>query len=189
LAALRVIGGIGFGAAGPNAIALASEWVPLRLRTYVVALLALMGWLLVARGPAAPAAPDSTAEPAAPVPAPQVPAAPAPTAEATGGDAPSASPTAPTPSAPQAAPTAPKESAEPAAKPSAAKTPAKRSSTVRKSQPAPSDDVSAARDALRALEREPVLKVKPSKDGSGDDAVLKLVPADSPPLSPPAPGE
>jgi AAHS family 4-hydroxybenzoate transporter-like MFS transporter len=41
LAALRVIGGIGFGAAGPNAIALASEWVPLRLRTYVVALLAI----------------------------------------------------------------------------------------------------------------------------------------------------
>ena len=41
LAALRVIGGIGFGAAGPNAIALASEWVPARLRTYVIALLAI----------------------------------------------------------------------------------------------------------------------------------------------------
>lgn len=41
LAALRVIGGVGFGAAGPNAIALASEWMPLRLRTYVVALLAV----------------------------------------------------------------------------------------------------------------------------------------------------
>jgi AAHS family 4-hydroxybenzoate transporter-like MFS transporter len=41
LAVLRVIGGIGFGAAGPNAIALASEWVPGRLRTYVIALLAI----------------------------------------------------------------------------------------------------------------------------------------------------
>lgn len=41
LAVLRIVGGIGFGAAGPNAIALASEWLPLRLRTYVVALLAV----------------------------------------------------------------------------------------------------------------------------------------------------
>jgi AAHS family 4-hydroxybenzoate transporter-like MFS transporter len=41
LAILRVVGGIGFGAAGPNAIALASEWMPPRLRTYVVALLAV----------------------------------------------------------------------------------------------------------------------------------------------------
>jgi len=41
LAALRVLGGIGFGAAGPNAIALASEWMPQRLRTYVVAVLAV----------------------------------------------------------------------------------------------------------------------------------------------------
>jgi AAHS family 4-hydroxybenzoate transporter-like MFS transporter len=41
LAVLRVVGGIGFGAAGPNAIALASEWMPPRLRTYVVALLAV----------------------------------------------------------------------------------------------------------------------------------------------------
>lgn len=41
LAVLRVIGGVGFGAAGPNAIALASEWMPLRHRTYVVALLAI----------------------------------------------------------------------------------------------------------------------------------------------------
>jgi AAHS family 4-hydroxybenzoate transporter-like MFS transporter len=41
LAALRVLGGIGFGAAGPNAIALASEWMPQRLRTYVVAVLAI----------------------------------------------------------------------------------------------------------------------------------------------------
>ncbi|HEU4651349.1 MAG TPA: MFS transporter [Croceibacterium sp.] len=51
LAALRVLGGIGFGAAGPNAIALASEWVPARLRTYVVALLAIgtpLGGMLAA---------------------------------------------------------------------------------------------------------------------------------------------
>jgi AAHS family 4-hydroxybenzoate transporter-like MFS transporter len=41
LAALRVLGGIGFGAAGPNAIALATEWLPERFRTYVVAILAV----------------------------------------------------------------------------------------------------------------------------------------------------
>lgn len=41
LTALRVVGGLGFGAAGPNAIALTTEWLPLRLRTYVVALLAV----------------------------------------------------------------------------------------------------------------------------------------------------
>lgn len=41
LAILRVAGGVGFGAAGPNAIALASEWMPLRFRTYVVGLLAV----------------------------------------------------------------------------------------------------------------------------------------------------
>ena len=41
LAALRVLGGIGFGAAGPNAIALATDWTPARFRTYVVALLAV----------------------------------------------------------------------------------------------------------------------------------------------------
>ncbi|WP_305097636.1 MFS transporter [Croceibacterium aestuarii] len=41
LAALRVLGGIGFGAAGPNALALACEWMPLRFRTYVVALLSV----------------------------------------------------------------------------------------------------------------------------------------------------
>jgi AAHS family 4-hydroxybenzoate transporter-like MFS transporter len=41
LAVMRVAGGLGFGAAGPNAIALATEWLPLRLRTYVVALLAV----------------------------------------------------------------------------------------------------------------------------------------------------
>jgi len=41
LAALRVLGGVGFGAAGPNAIALATEWCPARVRTYVVSLLAI----------------------------------------------------------------------------------------------------------------------------------------------------
>ncbi|WP_159796285.1 MFS transporter [Croceibacterium salegens] len=41
LAALRVLGGVGFGAAGPNALALGSEWLPVRFRTYVVALLAV----------------------------------------------------------------------------------------------------------------------------------------------------
>lgn len=41
LTVLRVAGGLGFGAAGPNAIALASEWMPVRLRTYAVALLAI----------------------------------------------------------------------------------------------------------------------------------------------------
>jgi AAHS family 4-hydroxybenzoate transporter-like MFS transporter len=51
LAVLRVIGGIGFGAAGPNALALASEWVPPRLRTRIVALLAIgtpLGGMLAA---------------------------------------------------------------------------------------------------------------------------------------------
>lgn len=38
---LRFIGGLGFGAAGPNALALATEWVPLRWRTYVIALLSV----------------------------------------------------------------------------------------------------------------------------------------------------
>lgn len=41
LALLRVIGGIGFGAAGPNAIALVTDWLPERWRTYAVALLAV----------------------------------------------------------------------------------------------------------------------------------------------------
>jgi AAHS family 4-hydroxybenzoate transporter-like MFS transporter len=41
LAVLPVFGGIGFGAAGPIAITLATEWLPMRLRTYVVALLAV----------------------------------------------------------------------------------------------------------------------------------------------------
>lgn len=41
LAVLRVIGGVGFGAAGPNAIALVTDWLPDRWRTYAVALLAV----------------------------------------------------------------------------------------------------------------------------------------------------
>ncbi|MBO9604195.1 MAG: MFS transporter [Novosphingobium sp.] len=41
MTALRFAGGLGFGAAGPNALALATEWMPLRFRTYVVALLAI----------------------------------------------------------------------------------------------------------------------------------------------------
>lgn len=41
LAVLRVLGGIGFGAAGPNAIALVTDWLPERWRTYAVALLAV----------------------------------------------------------------------------------------------------------------------------------------------------
>ncbi len=41
LALLRVIGGIGFGAAGPNAIALVTDWLPEKWRTYAVALLAI----------------------------------------------------------------------------------------------------------------------------------------------------
>lgn len=38
---LRFIGGLGFGAAGPNGLALATEWMPKRLRTYVVSLVAI----------------------------------------------------------------------------------------------------------------------------------------------------
>jgi AAHS family 4-hydroxybenzoate transporter-like MFS transporter len=41
LTALRLIGGLGFGAAGPCGLALATEWMPPRLRTYVVAILAI----------------------------------------------------------------------------------------------------------------------------------------------------
>ena len=41
MAALRVLGGIGFGAAGPNAIALVTDWLPEKWRTYAVALLAV----------------------------------------------------------------------------------------------------------------------------------------------------
>jgi len=38
---LRFLGGLGFGAANPNALALVSEWMPQHLRTHVVALLAI----------------------------------------------------------------------------------------------------------------------------------------------------
>ncbi|HZF46501.1 MAG TPA: MFS transporter, partial [Sphingomonadaceae bacterium] len=41
LALLRFIGGLGFGAAGPNGLALASEWTPERFRTYVISLLSV----------------------------------------------------------------------------------------------------------------------------------------------------
>jgi len=41
LAALRLLGGLGFGAAGPNGVALASEWTPERFRTHVIALLSV----------------------------------------------------------------------------------------------------------------------------------------------------
>ena len=41
MAAARALGGLGFGAAYPNAIALASDWVPARSRTYVIAVLAV----------------------------------------------------------------------------------------------------------------------------------------------------
>ena len=38
---LRFVGGLGFGAVGPNCLALSSEWMPQRYRTYVVAVLAI----------------------------------------------------------------------------------------------------------------------------------------------------
>ena len=41
MAAVRAMGGVGFGAGYPNALALASDWVPGRLRTYVIAVLAV----------------------------------------------------------------------------------------------------------------------------------------------------
>ena len=41
MAAARTLGGVGFGAAYPNALALASDWVPGRVRTYVIAILAI----------------------------------------------------------------------------------------------------------------------------------------------------
>ena len=41
LALLRVAGGVGFGAAGPNAITLVTAWLPLRWRNQAVALLAI----------------------------------------------------------------------------------------------------------------------------------------------------
>ncbi len=41
MTAIRVIGGLGFGTAYPNAMALANDWVPERWRTYVVTLLSV----------------------------------------------------------------------------------------------------------------------------------------------------
>ena len=41
LAAVRVIGGLGFGAGYPNALALVNDWVPARIRTYVIATLSI----------------------------------------------------------------------------------------------------------------------------------------------------
>ncbi len=41
MTAVRVLGGVGFGAAYPNALALASDWVPARWRTYAVAALSV----------------------------------------------------------------------------------------------------------------------------------------------------
>jgi AAHS family 4-hydroxybenzoate transporter-like MFS transporter len=41
LAAVRVFGGLGFGAGYPNALALVNDWVPARLRTYVIATLSI----------------------------------------------------------------------------------------------------------------------------------------------------
>jgi hypothetical protein len=56
--------------------------------------------------------------------------------------------------------------------------------------PAVDPDIERARAALRALQSQPVLKIKPSSD---DGPVLKLTPEHSdnnaPPEPPPAPGE
>jgi AAHS family 4-hydroxybenzoate transporter-like MFS transporter len=41
MGALRLIGGLAFGAAFPNSLALASEWLPQRWRTYAIALLSV----------------------------------------------------------------------------------------------------------------------------------------------------
>ena len=41
ISAVRVIGGLGFGAGYPNALALVNDWVPARLRTYVIATLSI----------------------------------------------------------------------------------------------------------------------------------------------------
>jgi AAHS family 4-hydroxybenzoate transporter-like MFS transporter len=41
LSAVRAIGGLGFGAGYPNALALVNDWVPTRLRTYVIAALSI----------------------------------------------------------------------------------------------------------------------------------------------------
>src|SRR5688572_2867923 len=41
LTAVRVVGGLGFGAGYPNALALVNDWVPARIRTYVIATLSI----------------------------------------------------------------------------------------------------------------------------------------------------
>jgi AAHS family 4-hydroxybenzoate transporter-like MFS transporter len=41
LTAVRVFGGLGFGAGYPNALALVNDWVPARIRTYVIATLSI----------------------------------------------------------------------------------------------------------------------------------------------------
>src|SRR5690606_26450063 len=41
MSAVRALGGLGFGAAYPNALALVNDWVPARLRTYVIATLSI----------------------------------------------------------------------------------------------------------------------------------------------------
>jgi AAHS family 4-hydroxybenzoate transporter-like MFS transporter len=41
ISAVRVLGGLGFGAGYPNALALVNDWVPARLRTYVIATLSI----------------------------------------------------------------------------------------------------------------------------------------------------
>jgi AAHS family 4-hydroxybenzoate transporter-like MFS transporter len=41
MAAIRVIGGLGFGAGYPNALALVNDWVPARIRGYVIATLSV----------------------------------------------------------------------------------------------------------------------------------------------------
>src|SRR5690606_10056353 len=41
LAAVRAIGGLGFGAGYPNALALVNDWIPARVRTYVIATLSI----------------------------------------------------------------------------------------------------------------------------------------------------
>jgi AAHS family 4-hydroxybenzoate transporter-like MFS transporter len=41
ISAIRVLGGLGFGAGYPNALALVNDWVPARLRTYIIATLSV----------------------------------------------------------------------------------------------------------------------------------------------------
>jgi AAHS family 4-hydroxybenzoate transporter-like MFS transporter len=41
MSAVRALGGLGFGAGYPNALALVNDWVPARLRTYVIATLSI----------------------------------------------------------------------------------------------------------------------------------------------------